>query len=892
MVITAQEKNQKKPIALVAGGAGFIGSFLCEALLLHGCQVICLDNFSTGKKENLKKCLAVKDFIFYKHDLNKPFSFQKPIAYIFHLSGLDQATKNLLILAKKTGAKFLEVRGFEEGKILSLDDVNGRIVLVFDVYGPRMNLGEKNSLVQLIKAAILAFPLKISGQGLKKIHPLFISDVVYGIAKAMFATETVGETFALVNHQGMSLLDFARQLQKQSRRKLKIEFVAEADHLADILLPKKNSSSAQKRLNWQPEVKIKEGIWQTLKFFESQKSSSRVLESKPTVYVGQKKVSPPARRSHFLIGLVVGLLVILSPFLLLAVDVFRGGVNLKKAHQAVLRADLEQVKKYSAKAQASFARAEKKPGWLSFYQGEKLFYLAKVVSKGLFHLGLAAEKTEDLVNSILQEDANDLTLLTTEIGSNLDYGYQQFALVESELKANQLFWPKDNQWLDLLPEMRDLVFQAKRAILLVPRLVGLNEKKTYLILLQNNHELRPTGGFIGSFGLATFDRGKLVDFETKDVYSADGQLKGHVEPPEALKKYLGEANWFLRDSNWDPDFASSAKRAAWFLEKETGRVADGVLGINLFLAQEILEAVGEIQLLDFEEKINAANLFERAEYYSEVGFFPGSTQKKDFLASLTRTLFEKLKNGDRQIQVNLFKALYRSLETKELLVWLDDAQAMKVINEFGWDGTIGESECQLKSQSAGFKCLTDYLMIVEANLGVNKANYFVKRKIYHQIDFLKDGLVKKRLEITYQNKSSTEVFPGGNYKNYLRILTPLGSQLEKILIDKKEIDLEKVDKTILHAKTCFGFLVEVPIRETRSVEIFYRLPGKIDLEKINQYAFLIQKQSGIKDERIDLWLNTPPGITILPVLPQTISTTQPFSSVFDRDIALEVSLVR
>ena len=67
-------------------------------------------------------------------------------------------------------------------------------------------------------------------------------------------------------------------------------------------------------------------------------------------------------------------------------------------------------------------------------------------------------------------------------------------------------------------------------------------------------ELRPTGGFIGSYAIMTFDKGRLAEIVVNDVYTADGQLKGHVDPPEPIRKYLGEGGWFLRDSNWDPDF--------------------------------------------------------------------------------------------------------------------------------------------------------------------------------------------------------------------------------------------------------------------------------------------------------------------------------------------------
>ena len=142
----------------------------------------------------------------------------------------------------------------------------------------------------------------------------------------------------------------------------------------------------------------------------------------------------------------------------------------------------------------------------------------------------------------------------------------------------------------------------------LPYLLGNDKTKTYLILFQNNMELRPTGGFIGSFSLVKFSKGKMVDMPVYDVYTADGQLKGYVEPPTPIRDFLGEANWFLRDSNWDPDFAISAQRAEWFLNKELEIGVDGVVGIDLEIIRSLIKIVGPIKLIDFNQTIDENNM--------------------------------------------------------------------------------------------------------------------------------------------------------------------------------------------------------------------------------------------------------------------------------------------
>lgn len=816
-MITAQKKTNEKPVVLVVGGAGFIGSFLCETLLLQDCRVVCLDNLSTGKKENLAKCLQNRDFSFIKHDATKPLPSElksENFSYIFDLVGQEFASKNFWQLAAKTRAKLLIVASESFPQELFRKDfpqVDFRIVCLDDVYGPRMNFEDINLLTQEIS----------------RTQHLFITDAIFGITKAMFSSGTTGKTFYL-------------------------------------------TTKGEEKLKWRPKVDLKEGIGQTLKFLKVRQPG------------GPKVAQPTGRGLNFkslVFVLGVFLFVFLTPFILLFFDTFLGVINLQKAKQAFLAADFEKATRSGLRAEKFLKKAEIKARRLRVTTLlEKPFKLGGEVAKGLTEASLAAENVNALVDFIFQDKPGDISKLISQIKTDLDQTYYHFSLIQGELKASKL----DYQVVlnERLPEVKELVAEARKGIQLLPRFIGLDKKQTYLVLLQNNNELRPTGGFIGSFALITFEKGRLLDFEIQDVYWADGQLKGHVEPPQELKKYLGEANWYLRDSNWSPDFPTSAVRAKWFLEKETGRVVDGVFGVNLFLVQRLLAAIVELELPDYKEKITDSNLFERAQYYSEIGFFPGSTQKQDFLGTLTGALFEKIEKSEGKTQIEIGRAIYQSLKSKDLLVYLNDPSAMEIISEFGWDGGVKNVKCQVSS----VKCAADYLMIVESNVGVNKANYFVKRELSHEVEVKTNGEVKKVLKIIYQNDSPSENFPGGKYKNYLRILTPQESQLEKVLVDGQELSGEKIDVSDIASKTSFGFLIEVPVKERKVVEISYHLGNKIQLTEKSQYLFLVQKQSGTKEEKFNLRMSVPPGVAVLP--------TYLFNQDFSQDIVFEMFLVR
>lgn len=393
---------------------------------------------------------------------------------------------------------------------------------------------------------------------------------------------------------------------------------------------------------------------------------------------------------------------------------------------------------------------------------------------------------------------------------------------------------------------------AKTILQITPDLIGVGDRLKYAILFQNNMELRPTGGFIGSFALPSFENGKLYDLPIFDVYSADGQLKGHVEPPAPIKKYLGEANWFLRDSNWDPDFPTSARRAEWFLNKTINENVEGVIAIDLETLKEILHALGSVTLPDYNEEISEDNLFSKAEYYSEVNFFPGSTQKKEFLSSVTTSLLAKLPDLSRDQSLALALALLRSIDQKNTLISLSDPNLNATFSLLGWNGELRDPPCPFLEETA---CFNDYAMLVDSNLGVNKANYFLDRKLDLVITIDKELLVSHRLTTTYLNTATSTAWPAGSYKNYSRLYLPQGSVLEEVLIDGKKLDPQELTIYLEHNRLVVGFLVEVPISSTVVVETSYQV-GVLSNDS-PAYTFYWQKQSGTESDPLTIFLNYP-----------------------------------
>lgn len=431
-----------------------------------------------------------------------------------------------------------------------------------------------------------------------------------------------------------------------------------------------------------------------------------------------------------------------------------------------------------------------------------------------------------------------------------------------------------------LTKLQRTVGMTRSLLSTAPDLIGLGGRKKYGVLFQNNMELRATGGFIGSFAVLSFENGKLYDMPVYDVYAADGQLKGHVEPPPPIKDILGEANWYLRDSNFDPDFPTSARRAEWFIKKTLNLDLDGTVGIDVNTLSALLQATGPLSISDYNETITADNLYERTQFHAEVNFFPGSTQKKEFLSSVGDALFAKLPSLGGGEGLKLATALGDSIDAKDTLISLVSPSSERVFSTLNWNGQITDLPCPVSTN-----CQKDYLMVVDDNFGVNKANYFVKRAIEEVITLNKDFSADHTLKLHYTNTSTSSSWPAGAYKNYSRLYLPAGTTLNSLQVGDKILDAKSYTLTLEHNKTVIGFLVNVPIASSLDVVATYQTAPTVSVTTGPTYTWYWQKQPGTGNDPITLLLNYPMYLHPQVISPQADLATQQlkFNLVNDTD---------
>lgn len=406
---------------------------------------------------------------------------------------------------------------------------------------------------------------------------------------------------------------------------------------------------------------------------------------------------------------------------------------------------------------------------------------------------------------------------------------------------------------DKLLTVSDMISKVKRVTPYLPELLAQNSEKKYLLLFANNMELRPGGGFIGSYGVLTMRNLTFEGIDIYDVYDADGQLTAHVEPPAAIKTYLSQPHWFLRDSAFSPDFYENYFQAKFFLNKEQ-QFSDfnGGILITTSAIQNILKAFGPIYLSDFGEKVTADNFYIKTQLHAEKEFFPGSTQKKSFLAALMRQI---LVNMDSVHPKDFLASVFTSAEEKQMAIYMESEGVQKLFDSFYWSGRIIEPHCP-----AGINnCYTDFMFPYDANLGVNKANFYLNRSMDVAIHADTAGIVYSKLDIKFRNDSIQDIFPGGVYHNYFQILIPRDSVVQEVSVD--DVPLPVYDQELGQFKKV-GFYFEIPLQTTRKVTILYHSltamkPGKAI------YQLLFQKQIGSINNDLHLQITLPDNIFLV-----------------------------
>jgi hypothetical protein len=457
---------------------------------------------------------------------------------------------------------------------------------------------------------------------------------------------------------------------------------------------------------------------------------------------------------------------------------------------------------------------------------------------------------------------------------------------------------------------------------LLPDLLGVSGQRTYLILAQNNDELRATGGFISAAGKLVLEDGEIANIVFEDSYAVDDFRHSYPDSPDPFLRYMGIDQWVFRDANWSPDFPESAKTAVELYQISRDLEVDGVLAVDQHALQAIVAALAPLDVQGWPEPVtgnNVISLIRLAWSPTEVenwsGFDPQWwRQRKSFMGDLIGAMQIKVETEFDQINWPILaRAVFQILDERHLQVWLTDSTnpAADLLAEQNWDGAIGPAT-------------SDYLLVVDSNIGFNKANAMVQESLDYRVLVSADDTAQATLTVRHVHPSKVQknCDPQPHYGvdygdlidrcywDYLRVYVPSGSQLfaatahpvapELLLTRQRQagaaeiLDEEK-------GKTVFAsFFVLSRGKETETRFVYELPPATFERTDAGlRYKLLVQKQAGTHAIPLRVTLALPPGGEVQSIAPpdwvqKNVTVQKPdastvvFESVLDRDQVFEV----
>lgn len=431
---------------------------------------------------------------------------------------------------------------------------------------------------------------------------------------------------------------------------------------------------------------------------------------------------------------------------------------------------------------------------------------------------------------------------------------------------------------DLPPEMRSKLAEIKSKLPLVNEslknfldysqifldVLGYNGPRKYLFLFQNNHEMRATGGFIGSYGILDIGNGRVKKLFVDNIYNPDGQLKARVIPPAPIQKM--SAVWTMHDANWFPNFPTSAEKVAWFYEKTGGPTVDGVIAITPELLRDLLEVTGPIDMPEYETTVDADNFIEKTQKEVELDYDKELNQPKKFVADLTPKILDKVmsEKGIGSV-LQILQAFNVALSEKHLLLYSKNFNIQKLISEQKWSGETLNTE-------------KDYLSVVNTNINGYKTDGVIDETISHQSNIQNDGSIVDTVSITRKHNGGNKEYDWWNKVNgdWMRVYVPKGAKFLSVdgqtrefvppaldyasLGFKRDAQVEAEDNSAIvdeqsgtkiyedGNKTVFANWVYVSPGESVTITYKYVLPFKMSFDSLHHpadsFSVLYQKQSG------------------------------------------------
>lgn len=395
------------------------------------------------------------------------------------------------------------------------------------------------------------------------------------------------------------------------------------------------------------------------------------------------------------------------------------------------------------------------------------------------------------------------------------------------------------------------VKEGKNVLKIAPEALGILSSKNYLLLFQNDKEIRPTGGFMTAFATLTIKNGQVSATTSDDIYRLDEKLLNvclkkicPLTPPAPIVKYLPEVSgkprsaWSMRDSNISPDLPTSAREFERMYQLlGEGLPYDGIIYIDTQVVEELIEVTGPIDVngtrysAEIDTRCNCPNVIYELESYAEIAA-KGEKDRKAILGVLMQQILAKSVGADVEKLPQLIETIARLANHKHIMFYMHDQALEEALGKLNWIGKI-------KSYDG------DFLHINDSNFAGGKSNLYVTQTVTQEIKVKEEG-VSKKITIEYKNDQPFNIWLNGINRDYVRFYVPKGSKL--VTSKGSEVGVtttEDLDKTVFEA------FIQVRPENSRKLEIEYTIP----YQPKGEYNLLIQKQPGAKDFKYKIKIN-------------------------------------
>ncbi|HRZ84526.1 MAG TPA: DUF4012 domain-containing protein [Candidatus Dojkabacteria bacterium] len=850
-------------------------------------------------------------------------------------------------LSKPSAYSNIELQKYCETMVAEFKDktdINARIVRIGTLIGSGVEKVEDESIHNLITEATQSSQITIKGDGLDIHNLIQEDDAIYGLLKLTFSNNTKGEVISLANKNDYTTLSIAYKLLELNTEAQSIRFEDDPDEkylIQDIYVPAPHAS----KYGWNPQMTLEKALIEQIQVYydninkswdisstqekESKKTTTKVTKTKLGEFI--HKLTEPIRKikihrgnsrlskkgilksiitsvliaafSYFVIypilGTVIGLSVINSSIKLLSQNVFNSNTDSNNQQISKIENNLTRIS-------GSFENM----GWMFSVFGKKSLYndFSKVLTASQQSVQggkLLLEATYPL--SMYIKDFKPAITFDESVPSTTreyrDYlekiGENRYKLEEASYRitlANEILkkidinsFPKITQ--EKVIKIKELSKTAesatntyKETTAFLPEILGVTERQRYLVLLQNESEIRSTGGWITSYGIVGIEGGQIRELFVDDIYNADGTLRvqgKRYSPPESMSKALGIDEWSFSLVNWSPDLAETRIASEQFVsDLGKGNDLDGVITIDITFFQKLLDKWGGVEVPGEDEIITGQNIYEKV-FQMHREFTPGSTQKTTFLANLANEIIKKFLSMDIGQFVEIGDVLLSSLDEKHLQVSFKNNSAYNFFNNRNWAGSLDNK-------------YNDAPISIDWNWGGNKANQYLNKNLALNISIKDEETIDFAYTLTVENSSTNNVYPQGDYINYQRIFIPSEAQILKVVgFDKNKFSTYKES-----GLKVIGGWFNIPVKEVATLEISYRLKrtdsgSQFPLTKQDGTTFLdlnIFKQAGERKHAYKLDIAYPPSWVLTnPAGLNTISNQ--LSSRFELNKDMEYKIV-